>query len=1045
MKKAGFFLGVMLTLLFGNLALAFLLIHLLEVDSKQRIAQMRSDLEKNIISGIQARVETAYCVVRHFADTVPDQAAAEKLAFAAVASIKFDSGNYVWINRMDPSRPTDAPMLVHPIASNIGRNSYDWLDLDRIDSVDVDGAIYPKGSAEFNRLTPTHTGKLFFDLCMRDGHGLVSYYWPKIVDGIPTKTGYRKISFVKYFPKWRIMLGAGAYADEVDKLIASRAKQISASHRLLEFKVELAHLLTSIIIALVTGLLLWRDKHRQIVELEKEIEERRKTEKALLDSEAKFKSIFNFSMEFIALLDLDGRTQKINNTAMSFVEGSYEEVLGSFFWETPWWRGSGEEGRLADSIRRCVKGERIRFETVNCGVGGRRLKVDFSLTPLFDSDGHVILLIAEGRDITLWKEAESALIENERKYRALFDNYKDAVFIMVDGKIVEFNPKSCEIFGCSKDVFAKFDPIGFSPEFQPDGSRSSDLVEGHIAKVMNGETLEFEWTHLRFDKTPFIAEVNLSRIFIGERPHLQAIIRDISARKAAERALKESENNLKITLDSIGEAVVALDAGGRVVRMNPSAVKLLGFGFEEAKGRPLQEMLSFSDAYGDAPLEDPAARILFHGEGRVLDSMVAIRRPDKTRLVLAGSASPIRDQDGALVGAVMALRDVTGKLELEEQLRQSQKMEVIGQLAGGVAHDFNNMLQGILGAAEILSSHLSQSSKDLEHVRLIRNAAARSADLTQKLLAFSRKAAMRKEPVDMNDTIFEVAHMLARTLDKKIKLETSLCDGPAFVMGDKAMLHNVLLNLGVNARDAMPDGGRIVFSSERQVLDASFAGSDGMAAKPGDYLKIRVSDCGCGIPERNLSRIFEPFFTTKPTGQGTGLGLSVVYGAVKEHGGLIKVSSELKKGTAFAIFLPLAEIQAEKVQPPAVARREGHGRILIVDDEEIVADVVSETLSDMGYETIVAKSGGEALEVFKARKEEIDLLLVDMIMPDMSGVELMSRLRQLEPGVRGVLSSGYTNDAKADDILKAGAIGFIQKPFSADALGETVAKALRRG
>ena len=385
--------------------------------------------------------------------------------------------------------------------------------------------------------------------------------------------------------------------------------------------------------------------------------------------------------------------------------------------------------------------------------------------------------------------------------------------------------------------------------------------------------------------------------------------------------------------------------------------------------------------------------------------------------------------------------DAAEQKRLEERLRQTQKMEVIGQLAGGVAHDFNNMLTAILGSAELLERCVMENPTATKLLANIKKAASRSADLTGQLLAFSRKGQKKDVRVCIETTIHEVISLLERTIDKNITLETRLIAKNTDVTGDPSLLQNALLNLGVNARDAMPEGGVITFTTANVELDSSYCESSAFNITPGSYIEIAVSDAGTGITKENIQHVFEPFFTTKEVGKGTGLGLAAVYGTITDHLGCINIYSEPGIGTVFKIYLPLSGGK-KTVAPSADELIRGSGGILLVDDEEILRDVGKSLLEELGYRVYLAEDGEQALEVYARHKKEISLVILDMLMPRMGGKETLVRLMDEFPDIRVLISSGFHQERTVDELVKLGARGFLQKPYIKQELGKAVAEAL---
>jgi signal transduction histidine kinase/FixJ family two-component response regulator len=379
---------------------------------------------------------------------------------------------------------------------------------------------------------------------------------------------------------------------------------------------------------------------------------------------------------------------------------------------------------------------------------------------------------------------------------------------------------------------------------------------------------------------------------------------------------------------------------------------------------------------------------------------------------------------------------------MEDQIRQTQKMEIVGQLAGGVAHDFNNMLTAILGSAELLQKHIMNDPAAMKLLTSIQQAATRSADLTGQLLVFSRKGQKNVVQIRIDTAIHEVISLLERTIDKKIKLETRLVAKNACVIGDPALLQNALLNLGVNARDAMPEGGVVTFATAFVELDSDYCDSNAFDLSPGQFIEISVSDTGTGISKENLPRVFEPFFTTKDVGKGTGLGLAAVYGTIKEHHGCINICSEPGIGTVFKLYLP---VTGER--KPEITHSEelipGTGGVLLVDDEELLRNIGQAILEELGYRVFLACNGEQALEVYAREREHISLVILDVVMPVMDGKEALVKLKEKYPDIRVLIASGFNQIGTVDEFVTLGAKGFLKKPYYRQELCKAVAESIQ--
>lgn len=379
--------------------------------------------------------------------------------------------------------------------------------------------------------------------------------------------------------------------------------------------------------------------------------------------------------------------------------------------------------------------------------------------------------------------------------------------------------------------------------------------------------------------------------------------------------------------------------------------------------------------------------------------------------------------------------DVTERIMLEDRLRQSEKMEAIGQLAGGIAHDFNNQLSGMLGYSELLAKNLENEPKLKKMAETIRTAVLNSADLTRQLLAFARKGKFVSRPVDVHNLIAEIISLLQHSIDRNINITQKLEAGNPVVAGDPVQLQNAFLNLAINARDAMPEGGNLNFSTTNIEFHEKVRGHD---LPPGSYLQVCVTDTGTGMSEEIKGRIFEPFFTTKQQGKGTGLGLAATYGALKNHNGAITVYTEVNKGTTFRVLLPVdkhdgqTQVKIDKVSD----RITGRGNILLVDDEKIVREATAEMLKELGYKVIECRDGKEAVELFRDIHHDVDAVILDMVMPKLSGPKAFEAMREINPGIKILLASGFSMNGAAIDLLKAGAAGFLQKPYQIEELSQ---------
>ncbi|MGO8837154.1 MAG: PAS domain S-box protein [Limisphaerales bacterium] len=631
--------------------------------------------------------------------------------------------------------------------------------------------------------------------------------------------------------------------------------------------------------------------------------------------------------------------------------------------------------------------------------------------------------------------AEQDLRESQRRFRDLFENSPDAIFVEdLDGTVLDVNFAACVLHGLTRDqLIGKNAMIDLVPAARREAARRD------FQKLASGKLTWIEGESLTADNNVTPIEVRAGRVEYSGKPALLLHVRDISERRAAEAAVQSSEMLFRSVWENSVDGMRLTDGNGVIIAVNNAYCELVGMKAEELEGKV------FTVAYAES--ENPQAALERHREH--FQAPTANRKVQGQYTLHSGQVMVLEITDSfiELHGQPLLLfslfRDVTTQRRLEEQLRQSQKMEAIGQLAGGVAHDFNNILTVIHGHASLLlSSELDEPA--MRSAQQITQAAERAAALTRQLLTFSRRQLIQPKKLDMNKIVNNMTDLLGRLLGEDVMLQLHYALSPAMVEADVGMMEQVLLNLAVNARDAMPKGGQLAVRIAIVDVDEAHVQRH-PEARVGRFVCVSKSDTGCGIPPENIQRIFEPFFTTKEVGKGTGLGLATVYGIVKQHQGWIEVESTVGKGTTFRVFIPyVGSAQTEAERPTTqIAVRGGNETILLVEDEKPVRELVSRVLEKYGYQILQSGSGAEAISVWNRHKDKIALLFTDLVMPDnMNGRELAEKLRTERPGLKVIFTSGYSADIVGKDFKLEPELNFLQKPYQPQTLALTVRRCL---
>ncbi|MFC1812662.1 PAS domain S-box protein [Thermodesulfobacteriota bacterium] len=630
-----------------------------------------------------------------------------------------------------------------------------------------------------------------------------------------------------------------------------------------------------------------------------------------------------------------------------------------------------------------------------------------------------------------YKRTEQALRESEVKYSTVVENSKDGI-VMISDRLLKFvNRASIELVGFPPEEMIGADFVNFvAPDYR-------DLVVQRYKNRMAGIDAPsiYEIELLRKDGETAPVELNAMRIDFENQPTDLVFIRDLAERKQTQVALRTSEDKYRTILESIENGYYEVDIAGNFTFFNDATCNILKYSRNELLGMNNREYMDKENA---KKIYETFNRVYHTGISTKATDWKLIRK-DGTECYVETGVSLLKDAAGRRVGFCGIARDVTERKKLEAQLHQAERMESLGTLAGGIAHDFNNLLMGVQGRTSLMKMDTESGHPHFEQLKGIEDYVKSAAELTNQLLGFARGGKYEVKTTDLNKVIVKQNKMFGRTR-KEINIRGDYEKNLWSVEVDKGQIEQVLLNLYVNAWHAMPGGGDLHIKTENVSIDKNFV--EPYQAAPGNYVKISVTDNGVGMDEATRRRIFEPFFTTKDMGRGSGLGLASSYGIIKNHAGFILVSSEKGSGTTFEIYLPASDKKAVEDRTVRKGILTGSETILLVDDEDMVIEVGQQILATLGYNVLTARGGKDAINVFEKQPDRIDLVVLDMIMPDVGGGDAYDKMKAVNPDVKVLLSSGYSVDGQATEILERGCDGFIQKPFNIEQLSKKIREIL---
>jgi two-component system cell cycle sensor histidine kinase/response regulator CckA len=766
-----------------------------------------------------------------------------------------------------------------------------------------------------------------------------------------------------------------------------------------------------------------------------DITEQKRAEEALQASEEKYRTILETIEEGYYETDIKGNFIFLNSSLCEIIGYSRNELL------------SMNNRMILDeeNARRVYKTFNNVYKTGTPFMAldheiirkdGEKRYAEVSVSLKRNPKGQPIGFHGIIRDLTEQKQAEKEIERRQKYLESVLHNAPDAIVTLdASHRIIDWNPGSEQVFGYTRDevVGKDLDDIVARKDML-------DEARSNTQKLLSGEKLlPRETVRYRKDGTQVNVIASGSPIIIdGELQGTVAMYTDISESKRAEEALRMSEERYRSLYESSIDGILYSDLKGNIIDANPSFLRMLDYSKEEITQMSIQDITP--QKWQDAETELMRGELFSRGYSPDFEKEYI--KKDGSVIPASIRAWFMRDKDGTPSGVWGIVRDITElrhaeeeKRTLEAQLQYAQKMEAIGTLAGGIAHNFNNLLMGIQGNASLLLLKTDPSHPNYTRLKSIEKAVENGSKLTSQLLGYAREGRYEIKPLDVNRLVRETAGTFA-IAKREIRFHQDLAEELWGVMADQGQLEQVMLNLFVNAAEAMPKGGDLFVKTEK-VTHRELTGKP-YKAKPGNYVLISVRDSGMGMDQKTMERIFEPFFTTKGLSRGTGLGLASVYGIIKAHAGYIDVKSKKGEGTTFSIYLPASGNKLREEHEPSLEIVTGTETVLLADDEEMILDVGTQMLETLGYRVMVARGGKETVDVYEKNSDTIDLVILDMIMPDMGGGDTFDRLKEINPSVKVLLSSGYSIDGQAQEIMGRGCDGFIQKPFRMEELSQRI-------
>jgi PAS domain S-box-containing protein len=734
------------------------------------------------------------------------------------------------------------------------------------------------------------------------------------------------------------------------------------------------------------------------------------------------------------MTDMNGKIIMVNRGSVN-MHGykNKEELIGQNAFE---YIEAGDKEKLMNNMKNIISegGERdVEYKLMD--KSGNLIPVKVSCSVLKDEDGKPKGLLAVGRSLAESKSVEKALQESEELYRTLIETSPDSISMVdLNGKMIMSNPATCMLYGHEgdKELIGKDVLDLVAPQ---DRERAAKEVE-EIIKSGKRSTEEYTVLTKEGDQFHIEATTSLIKDLDGNPKALMSIARDITRRKKVEEALAAEKESLAVTLRSIRDGVITVDTNGKIDFLNKVAEDLTGWTMVMAAGLPLDKVVHIERDNKRVDCNKLVTDVIESGEAVDIFHDNILKSSKKTKRIVNQSCAPIRDKENRITGVVLIIRDITEKQKLERELFKSKKLESIGILAGGIAHDFNNILTGITSNLFKAKMSLPKDSIPYNSILSAEKAAFRASRLTNQLLTFSRGGEPIKESQSIREIIEDAVGFSLHGSNVDCNLE--LPDDLWHLEIDRGQIDQVINNLILNADQAMPDGGTITVKGDNIIVseDVSEGTNAYLPLAPGDYVRISVKDNGAGIHPEDIDKIYDPYFTTKE--DGSGLGLTICYSILKKHNGLIFVKSRLGVGTTFLIYLPASKKEVGKQAVENNEAIEGSGKILVMDDEDVVRIAAGQVLKSIGYDVEFAKNGQEVIDLYTEAMnagEPFDVIIMDLTVPGgMGGRESIEKLLKIDPDVKAIVSSGYSNDPVMAEFGKYGFKGVVAKPYKIDEL-----------